>query len=115
RPGAQQSDGLRQGREAIRAAVLGVEVDEFPDFTRVFADRLKLEMLDEHRGETLLVLDLHAVENAAVRVDPDEEFLRGFEVPQDLRRVHTIPSRFKPCKSRMRSCRRGRSSWCGKS
>ena len=41
-------------------------------------------MFDEHRREALLVLDLHAVENAAVGVDADEEFLRGFEIAQGL-------------------------------
>jgi hypothetical protein len=41
-------------------------------------------MLDEHGREALLVLDLHAVENAAIAVDADKEFLRGFEIFQNL-------------------------------
>jgi hypothetical protein len=41
-------------------------------------------MLDEHRRETLLVLDFHAVENAAVGVDANKGFVRWSEIAQDL-------------------------------
>ena len=44
-------------------------------------------MLHEHRSEALLVLDFHAVENATVRIDADEEILRGLEVLQNLCRI----------------------------
>src|SRR6185369_17176216 len=44
-------------------------------------------MFDVHRRETLFVFDLHAVENAAIGVDADKEFLGGFEIFQCLRRV----------------------------
>src|SRR5439155_19678737 len=90
RSDAQQLDGLREGRKTICAAVFRVEVHELPDLAGVLADGLQVEMFDKHRCETFLVLDLHAVENAAVRVDADEKFLRGFEFAQDLGRVHTI-------------------------
>jgi len=36
-------------------------------------------MFDEHRRETLLMFDLHAVEDAAVGIDADEELLGRFE------------------------------------
>jgi hypothetical protein len=41
-------------------------------------------MFDVHRRETLLMLDLHAVENATVRVDANEELAGRFEIAQDL-------------------------------
>src|SRR6185437_1919334 len=84
---SEKSDRFRQGRETVRAAVLRVEVHELPDFTGVLAGSLKIEMLDEHRRETLLMLDFHAVENAAVGVNADKEFFRGFEIAQYLCRV----------------------------
>src|SRR5690348_17374305 len=49
----EQSHRLRQRRETVCAAVLRVEVHELPDFAGVLAGGLKLEMLDEHRRETL--------------------------------------------------------------
>jgi hypothetical protein len=47
-------------------------------------------MLDEHRSETFLVLDFHAVENAAIGIDADKEFPRGFEIAEDLGGVHAV-------------------------
>ncbi len=52
--------------EAIASATFGIEVYELPDFAGVLADRLEIPILDEHGGEALLVLDLHAVEDASV-------------------------------------------------
>lgn len=45
---------------------------------------LEAEMFDEHRRETFFMLDLHAVEDAAVRIDADEEFFAGLKLAQDL-------------------------------
>jgi hypothetical protein len=41
-------------------------------------------MFDEHRSEALLVLDLHAVEDATVGIDANEQFFRRFGVAQNL-------------------------------
>ena len=37
-------------------------------------------MLDKHGSEAFLMLDLHAVENAAVGIDSDEELFIGLVV-----------------------------------
>ena len=78
----EQAQRAHQRRETVRPPALRVEVHEVPAFPGVFADRLQVEMFDEHRGEALLVFDLHAVEDAAVGVDADEEFLRWLELAQ---------------------------------
>ena len=41
-------------------------------------------MLNKHRGETFLMLDLHAVENATVGIDADEKILGRFELAQNV-------------------------------
>src|SRR5262249_13640689 len=66
-------EGLDIGREAIGAAPLGVQVDELAGLPGVLGDRLQAHVLDKVGDEALLVLDLHGVEGAAVRVDADEE------------------------------------------
>jgi hypothetical protein len=43
-----------------------------------------VEVFDEHRRETFLVLDLHAVKDAAVGINADEKFAGRFEVAKDL-------------------------------
>ena len=80
----QQMDRFRKCREAIRASILGIQVHKLPDFARVFADGLEVEGLDEHRSETFLMFDLHAVEDAAIGVDANEEFTGGLEIAQCL-------------------------------
>lgn len=40
-------------------------------------------MLDEHRGEALLVLDLHGIEDAAVGINADKETVGRSELPKD--------------------------------
>jgi hypothetical protein len=83
-PGTEQIKGAGEGGETIGAAGLGVEIDEVPGFAGVFADGLEAEMFYEHGRKTFLVLDFHAVENAAVGVDADEELASGFEIAKDL-------------------------------
>ena len=54
----------------------------FSAFAHLILSRLQAEVLDEVRDEALLVLDLHRVKRAAVRVDSDEEIvllLKGVE------------------------------------
>jgi hypothetical protein len=41
---------------------------------------LEAEGLDHGRAEALLVLDLHGIERAPVRIDTDEAFLGGLEI-----------------------------------
>ena len=65
--------------EAVDPARLGVEVHELPDLAGVLRGGLQVVVVDERRAEALLVLDLHAVEDAAVGVDPDVEVVGGCE------------------------------------
>ena len=57
--------------KAIGAAPLRIKVGELASLTGIFRHRLQAHVLDEGRDEALLVLDLHRVERAAVRVDAD--------------------------------------------
>jgi hypothetical protein len=50
-------------------------------------------MFDEHRREALLVLEFHGVEDTAIGINADKEFLCGFQVFQDLRVAHEIRGR----------------------
>ncbi len=68
-PLGEEVDRLEVGGEAVGAAVLGVEVYELAGFAGVLRDRLQAEVADEVGDEALLVLDLHAVEDAAIGVD----------------------------------------------
>ena len=77
---AEELNGGYQGGEAVAASGLRVEVNELPCLPGVFAYGLEIPMLDKHGGEVLLVLDLHAVENAAVGIDADEELFTGLVV-----------------------------------
>src|SRR5258706_5687876 len=61
-----------------------MKVDEIPDFARIFADRLELEMFDVHGREAFFVFNLHAVENAAIGVDANKELPGRFEIAQHL-------------------------------
>ena len=76
---------------AVAAAPFRVEVDEVPGVARVLADRLAVEMVNEIRAEALLVLDLHRVERAAVRVNADEELVLRLE------RLERRPADRRPC------------------
>src|SRR5258707_5524678 len=89
--------GADECGKAIGTAGLGIKIHEFPIFAGVFAGRLEMEMFDKHWSEALLVLDLHAVENAAVRVDADEERFGRFEVLETLGGVtHSMSSIVNP-------------------
>jgi hypothetical protein len=55
---------------------------------------LQTEMFDEHGREALLVLDLHAIEDTAIRVDADEGFFGRAEIPKNLCWIHCRISKF---------------------
>ena len=61
--------------KTVAAAGLAVQIHKFPDLPGVLAGALEVVGFDERRAEALLLLDFHAVENAAVAVEPDEEFM----------------------------------------
>lgn len=61
-----------QGRKAIDAAGLGIEIDKVPRLAGVLAHPGQAEVLDHVRGKALLVLDFHRVKHAAVGIDADE-------------------------------------------
>jgi hypothetical protein len=90
RPLAQQVERPREGGKPVHAAGLRIEIHEVPAFAGVFADRLQPEILDVHRCEALLVLDLHRVEHAAIGVNADEEFPGRFEINEKLFRLHFV-------------------------
>jgi hypothetical protein len=62
----QQIQCQDQRRPAIHPTPLGIKIDEFHRFTRIFRDRLQLPVLDNLRTKAFLVLDLHAVEDTAI-------------------------------------------------
>lgn len=73
----QQVQRLEQGEQPVNAAEAGIEVDEIPCVARIARYGLQMEMLDGGRTEALLVLDLHGVENASVRIDADQKGMGG--------------------------------------
>ena len=81
---AQQIKRPGQGREAVGAASLRVEIDKLPHLPGVLTDRLQAVVLHKHRRETFLLLDLHRVEHAAVGIDADEKLAARLKVAQHL-------------------------------
>ena len=80
RPLAKKPDSVDQSWESIAASGFRIEIAELPNLPGVFANRLQVPMFDKHGREALLVLDFHAVENAAIGIDADKELLGRFEI-----------------------------------
>ena len=75
RPAAQPVELLDQRRKAVRPAALRIQVDELGRLAGILAHALQLVVIDEVRDEALLVLQLHRIEDAAVRIDADQEIV----------------------------------------
>ena len=75
RPAPQPIELLDERRKAIRPAALRIQIDELGRLARILAHALQLVVIDEVRNEALLVLQLHRVEDAAVRIDADQKIV----------------------------------------
>jgi len=82
RPLAQQVQDHHQGRPAIDAAPLGIQVHKLGGLAGEPGHRLEAPVFDGGGAKALFVLDLHRVKGAAVRVNADEEIVPGGQVAQ---------------------------------
>ncbi|RRJ95968.1 hypothetical protein Ga0100231_018570 [Opitutaceae bacterium TAV4] len=65
---SQQLKRQTRSLEAIAAPRATVEINEFPNLTRLPCATLQPEMFDECRAETLFVFQVHHIENAAIAI-----------------------------------------------
>ena len=79
-PLSEPFERFDQGRKAVDAAALRVQVDELGRFAGVLADALQIVTIDRVRNEALFMLHLHRIERAPVRIDADQEFLLTLEL-----------------------------------
>lgn len=81
---AQEVEHLLQRDPTVQAACGGSQVDEDGRLAGQSRDRLKVPVLDGVRREALLVLDVHRIESAPVRVHAHEELVLRFEIDEHL-------------------------------
>ena len=84
---AQQVKDLDERRPTVDAPVLRVQVHELRRLASILRDRLQAPVLDDVGDKALLVLYLHRVKDAPVRIDADKERMLRREVGQRASRI----------------------------
>jgi len=78
----QEVEDHYQRGPPIDAAPLRVEVHKLRSLSGVLGDCLEAPVVDDVGDKALLVLDLHRIECAAIRIDADEKRIFGLELDE---------------------------------